>query len=343
MYKILNSDAIEWNKYIEKLPFEKRDIYFTREYLKLYEINGDGTAKLFVYEEDKNIAIYPFLIREIEGYSLDNTYYDMESAYGYGGPVVSNENDNKFLQNFERIFIQYCNDNNIIAEFIRFNPCIKNEKIFTNNIAVIKNRTTVSLNLNKTIDDIWKNDIKSKNRNMIRKAEKNGLYVEIKNDYSTFKEIYEETMGKVSAYEYYYFKPSYYDNMENDKNYIMLNVKLEDKIIASAIFMKYGEYFHYHLAGSRKEYLGFAPNNLLLWEAIKYANQNGYKLFHFGGGLTNSLEDNLFKFKSSFSNDSLEFYIGKRIHNVEIYNFLINKWEEGHNRKASILLQYREV
>ena len=343
MYKILNSASIEWNDFIEKLPLEKRDIYLTREYLELYETNGDGLSRLFIYEEEDNIAIYPFLIREIQGYGLDKTYYDMESAYGYGGPIVSNEMNSKFLSNFEEEFFKYCKEYNIVAEFIRFNPYIKNQEIFTKNISVIKNRTTVCLNLDKSIDDIWKDDINSKNRNMIRKAEKNALSVEIKNDYSTFKEIYEETMGKVSADGYYYFKHSYYDNMEKDSNYIMFNVKLEEETVASAIFMEYGDYFHYHLAGSKRDYLKLAPNNLLLWEAIKYANKNGHKLFHFGGGLTNSPEDNLFKFKSSFSKDSLDFYIGKRVHNEEVYKFLINKWEEKHNKKASILLQYRDV
>ena len=68
MYKLLSSECLEWNSYIEKLPLNKKDIYFTREYLRLYENNGDGSAKLFVYEEADNIVIYPFLINKIEGY-----------------------------------------------------------------------------------------------------------------------------------------------------------------------------------------------------------------------------------------------------------------------------------
>lgn len=342
MYKLLNSECLEWNSYIERLPYNKRDIYFTREYLKLYETNGDGSARLFIYEEENALAIYPFLINKIEGYKLQDEYYDIQTAYGYGGPVSSCE-DNGFLSRFEGEFLKYCSENNIVAEFIRFNPCISNENIFEKDIFVIKNRTTVALDLDKSSEDIWKNDIKSKNRNMIRKAEKSGLSVEVNNEYCTFKDIYESTMGKVGADGYYYFKPEYYISMEQDNNYVMLNVKLQDETIASAIFMSYNNYFHYHLAGSKREYLKFAPNNLLLWEAIKYANEKGLKMLHLGGGLTDSTEDNLFKFKSSFSKMYLNFYIGKRVHNKEIYNFLINEWEEKNNKKASILLQYREL
>lgn len=340
MHKVLDSSCNEWNAYIEIFSKEKRDIYFTREYMNLYEKNGDGIAKLFIYEEKDEVAIYPFLMNKIEGYNLDKDYYDIQTAYGYGGPISSTDEDG-FLNNFENEFLNFCNKNNIVAEFIRFHPCIKNQKVFNKNITILENRTTVVVDVSKPQDEIWMDDIKGKNRNMIRKSEKNGLTVEIYNDYSTFKNIYEETMGKVDAEGYYYFKDEYYNTMQEDRNYIMLNVKYDNETIASAIFMSYEEYFHYHLAGSKKEYLKFAPNNLLLWEAIKYANSNGKKIFHLGGGLTNSLEDNLFKFKSSFSKEYLKFYIGKRVHNQEIYSHLINEWEKKNNKKASILLQYR--
>jgi len=340
MYKLLDSNCLEWNGYIERLSKKKRDIYFTREYMKLYENNGDGVAKLFIYEENGEVALYPFLMNKIEGYNLDDNYYDIQTSYGYGGPISSTDKS-EFLTSFENEFLDFCNESNIIAEFIRFHPCIRNERIFNNNINVIENRTTVVLDVSKSKDEIWKNDIKGKNRNMIRKSEKNGLTVEIYNDYYTFKNIYEETMGKVDAEGYYYFKDEYYNAMEKDTNYIMLNVKYKDETIASAIFMSYEEYFHYHLAGGKKEYLKFAPNNLLLWEAIKYSNAKEKKIFHLGGGLTNSLEDNLFKFKSSFSKEYLKFYIGKRVHNEEVYNYLIDEWGKRNNNKSNILLKYR--
>lgn len=340
MYIVLDSNCIEWDSYIDRLSKEKRDIYFTREYMKLYENNGDGAAKLFIYEEKGDFVIYPFLMNKIEGYNLNRDYYDIQTAYGYGGPISSTD-EYEFLQKFENEFLNFCKKSNIVAEFIRFHPCIRNQGVFNKNIAVFENRTTVALNVGKTLDEIWQDDIKSKNRNMIRKAEKIGLSVEIYNDYNIFKNIYEETMVKVDADGYYYFKDEYYNTMQQDENYKMFNVKYQSEIIASAIFMSYGEYFHYHLAGSKKEYLKFAPNNLLLWEAIKYANEKGKKIFHFGGGLTNSLEDNLFKFKSSFSKEYLKFYIGKRVHDEKIYSYLIDEWKKRNNKKASILLQYR--
>lgn len=322
------------------MPLNHRDIYFTSEYYKLCESNGEGIGKLFVYFEKDKTAIYPFLINQIERYTLNDKYYDIQSAYGYGGPIT-NCNEEKFLDNFETCFIDYCKENNIVAEFIRFHPLIKNEKIFKENIEVLHNRTTVYLDLENDLDSIWNNDITSKNRNMIRKAGKNGLQVNRSSNYENFKEIYEQTMYKVEANRYYYFKNEYYNELSRGSNCILMNVEKNELVIASAIFMIYGDYFHYHLSGSKKEYLKYAPNNILLWEAIKIARNYRCKYFHFGGGLTDAEDDSLLKFKRSFSKNTSDFYIGKRVHNPKIYNHLIHEWKKKNNKKATLLLQYR--
>lgn len=341
MYKVLNTNDLEWNTYIFKMPYMYQDIYFTREYMLLYENNGDGVGQLFVYCEDDNVAIYPYLLNEIDGYDLLENYFDIQTAYGYGGPLISNL-DESFRTNFEQEFLKYCLENNIVAEFVRFHPYMENQNVFKEKMDVIHNRMTVCLDLEPTIDEIWKNSINSKNRNMIRKAEKNMLYIDYEKDIKAFRELYEGTMDKVSATGYYYFEDSYYEEMMNDDHYRMISVKKDNRIIASAIFMCFGYYMHYHLAGSDKAYLSYAPNNLLLWEAIKYAKKEGCQLFHFGGGLEDDIENPLFKFKSAFSKQYLDFYIGKRVHNQKIYSSLIKSWEEKNKKEARLLLQYRD-
>jgi lipid II:glycine glycyltransferase (peptidoglycan interpeptide bridge formation enzyme) len=183
--------------------------------------------------------------------------------------------------------------------------------------------------------------ISTQNRNTIRKCVKNGLFVKVTDDYSSFTDIYNETMRKVNADDFYSFSSDYFETFKNDIQSILMGVFKDNKMIASAIFMEYGEYFHYHLSGSRKDSLHLAPNNILLWEAIKYAKEHGYKKMHFGGGMSDSTDDSLFRFKSHFSKEYYDFYIGKRVHNKDIYNELISRWENKSNRKASMLLQYR--
>lgn len=170
MVNVYSIQDVEWDQVLNKLPENKQDIYFTREYYKIHEMNGDGIACCFVYTENNQIAVYPFMKNKIDNYDLDKDYYDIETVYGYGGPIVSHENI-AFLQAFESSFMEYCETNNIVAEFVRFHPIIGNELTFTNRMNTYENRNTVYLDLNKDIENIWLEEISSKkNRNMIRKG-----------------------------------------------------------------------------------------------------------------------------------------------------------------------------
>ena len=342
MTLVIDCENIKWDEYCKKMPIEKQDIYFTRQYYCMGQKVQGGNGKLFVYEDENgNIGLYPFIKREVICPENEKKYYDIETAYGYGGPIIKEEKP-QFVRAFESAFLQYCQKESIIAEFVRFHPLLKNEHVFIDDIQAVHNRSTVWLDLDTDIENIWMNDISAQNRNTIRKGTKNGLRVVEQHDYSKFMELYIDTMRNVGADKFYYFEESYFDEMENSKEYILLEVKYESRTIAAAVFMGYGNYFHYHLAGSDKNFLKLAPNNVLLWEAIKYAKEHGYKKMHFGGGLTDSLDDSLFRFKQRFSSTYADFYIGKRIHNKEVYDSLIRSWEEKHGRKASLLLQYRE-
>lgn len=340
MIDLVSAYDEKWDEYIDNFNNDNIDIYYTKEYCRLYECEN-SKAYMFVYKEENNSAIYPFLLTAInvDGYE---GYFDIETPYGYGGPLVQHR-DIGFINRFEENFRKFCLEKNIIAEFIRFHPLLDNYIIFSKNIEVYFNRNTILIDLKKSKEQIWNEDIQSKNRNMIRKAKKNGLVVEASTNTEEFISIYKKTMEKVNATSYYSFSSDYYEQLFKDCHNKLFVVKKEDKIIASAVFMGYKSFFHYHLAGSLEEYLKFSPNNLLLWEVIEYAKDNGYKYFHLGGGLSSSLDDNLYKFKKKFSSTSCKFYIGKRIHNEEIYNELINLWSEKTKKQPTMLLQYREL
>lgn len=339
--RLLDAKDSQWNDFLKRMSKDKRDIYFTSQYHLLEKIGIHADAQMFVYEEDEKTGIYSFIKRPIRCMEYKENYFDIETVYGYGGPLINTE-ENGFKERFESAFLEYCKREKIVAEFIRFHPLIRNEKIFEKNIDVIHNRKTVFLDLCPDIEDIWMQQISTQNRNTIRKCIKNNLTVEVSDDYDSFRSIYNETMKKVNAGDFYLFSQEYFDLIKRGGFCVLLCVKSDGNIIAAAIFMGYGEYFHYHLSGSKREYLRLAPNNILLWEAIKYAKTHGYKKMHLGGGLVDSIDDNLFKFKSHFSKKHADFYIGKRVHNKEVYSALIQDWEKKNGRKAELFLQYRE-
>ena len=342
------SEQSEWRRYVELLPSSKRDIYFTPEYYSLYQNYGDGDARCFVFEKDGEVVLYPFLINPITplGYKLDKEHYDIQGAYGYNGIITSSE-DEDLIAAFWEVFNAYCHENDIVAEFTRFHPLLNNQRLASPKMKTFFSRHTVALDL--TDGDIWMHQISSKNRNMIRKAEKEGVNIVESDDYETFRCLYDGTMTDLHAEDFYFFPKSYYEEYKQTfKGESMLCLAMLDgKAIAGSMFMFSDDYAHYHLSARDREYSRYAANNLILWYAIQKAKERGCKWFHFGGGTTGNDDDSLLKFKKEFSKTLCEFWIGKRVYNQAVYDQIVEQWKtdypESYEQNKVKLLGYREI
>lgn len=75
------------------------DIYFTENYGKLYEDIEKGTNEVFEYRSELGFIRHMFIKREIPIKINGETYYDLVTPYGYGGPLIikySNEKKESF-------------------------------------------------------------------------------------------------------------------------------------------------------------------------------------------------------------------------------------------------------
>ena len=326
----------KWYDYLNKL--ESKDIYYTPEYCEIFQRNDKGTAKLFVYQKNGYLVYYPFLIRKINDlpflkslqFRFSEELYDITTPYGYGGPItnaIGAKDQQEVLQGFERCFAEFCFENFIITEFVRFHPILKNHEFYSSvQKRHLRNTIFVDLTLNEA--EIYQNYL-SRNRNSIRKAEKSGLTVRIKpkQELDKFISVYYATMAKKAADEYYFFSEQFFKNTMNllEDRIELVEVCYGNRMISAGLFLYYNDFVHYHFSGSAKEFLNLAPNNFMLDFMVKHAIQKGCKIFHLGGGVTNCENDSLFKFKKSFNkNGEMEFYIGTKIRNPEIYKEIIS-------------------
>lgn len=349
MIKLLGlTNTLEWGKQILNLPPDQRDVYFIPEYNSLYQNYGDGEALCFVFEKDGAIVMYPFLKNPITplGYQLDKEYYDIQGAYGYNGIIASDQSP-EFIASFWDEFDLWCQKNDIVAEFTRFHPLLNNQQLASPNMKTFFSRHTVALDL--TDDDIWMHQISSKNRNMIRKAEKEGVTIVESDDYETFRRLYDGTMSDLHAEAFYFFPQSYYEEYKQTfkEKSMLCFAMLDGKVIAGSMFMFSDDYAHYHLSARDRVYSRYAANNLILWYGIQKAKERGCKWFHFGGGTTGDDNDSLLKFKKEFSKTLCEFWIGKRVHNQMIYDQIVEQWKErypeSYEHNHIKLLGYREI
>lgn len=335
------SQRKEWDDVV--CSFEEYDVYYLSGYVRAFQIHGDGEPQLFYYEEDGLRAIYVYMKRKtvIEG------VYDSITPYGYGGVLFEGDSCEANLKAFWTAYVDKMKEQNIVDNFVRYHPVLANAVLMKMISDVIDLGKTVAFHLDSS-EVIWENII-SKNRNMIRKAEKNGIEIHHAHDIELFKDfirIYNATMDKDNAEEYYYFSEEFYNSIHEDLdgNYEMFYATLNGQIIAMSIMLFANKQMHYHLSGSMMEYRNLAPSNLLLYKAALWGCEQGYKTLHLGGGV-GSGEDNLYRFKAAFNrNSNFRFSIGKMIFDNEKYKELIEmraNSDSGFNPQSNYFPLYR--
>ena len=339
---------MEWNTYIKS--FENWDIYYLYEYAYSFMLHGDGQIYLICYENESerfcyvvmenDIADSPKFLNRLE----KGKYFDWETPYGYGGPLANSIISEKSQAQFKEELFNYCKEKGIVSQFIRFHPLLKNYETLHYVIETKYLRDTIYIDT--SAPQLILSNMDSKNRNMIRKAQKNGVVIEKKaiDNYEAFIEMYNETMKKNNAVDYYTFKKEYFDSLQSmSKNAFILYAMHSGKPISGSIIYYNNQFMHYHLSGSKMEYRKYSPSNLLLYEAALWASKNGIKQFHLGGGMAPN--DSLFGFKKQFNrNGYASFMIGRTVFDTKKYNYLLKirkELDSGFNIDNGFMIQYR--
>lgn len=322
--RIIDIEDGEWDNIVES--FANYDIYYLRGYVKAFQLHGDGMPELMYYDTPTLRAIYVYMKRE-----LDDGWFDITTPYGYGGVLFEGETDEECLQAFNAEFVEQMRTNRIVDNFVRFHPVLGNADVNRCICDVVDLGETVVIDLDSE-ETIW-NNFTSKNRNKIRKAEKNGVKIKHGKGMELLDEfagVYNQTMEHDDATDYYYFERDFYESIDRDlkENYEMFYALYNGKIVAMSIMLFVNGKMHYHLSGSLYEFRALAPTNLLLYQAALWGMSQGFKSLHLGGGV-GSGRDNLYKFKEGFNrNHSLQFSIGKQIFCEKKYNELVKNRKE---------------
>lgn len=322
------NDSEEWDRIVQS--FREYDVYHLSGYVKGFYAHGDGEPLLIYFSSEPLKAIQVVMRRRISDNpcfsgKVETELYDLITPYGYGGWLLEGQGS---VEQMMAEYNSWCKKNHIVSEFIRFHPVLRNQKAVEDYYEVVPLGATVAMDVT-SLQTIWDN-LTSKNRNMVRKAQKNGLHIYRANGpeiYEVFRQIYNQTMDRDCADAYYYFGGSYYESMRNDlgNNAQVFYAQTEDgQIAAAAIMLGANGRLNYHLSGSRQDMQRLAPTNLLLYEAACWGCENGYRTFHLGGGI-GSREDSLLAFKKAFyRGDTCRYHIGKRIVDPDAYEMLVN-------------------
>lgn len=350
MFKVLDrNQKEEWNQIVKS--FDNWDIYYLFEYANSFSLHGDGEPYLIYFEDGDKRFCYPVMKKDISNYymfdgKLDkNKYYDISTPYGYGGPLSNGLLSKESQEEYLKCLTKYCLDNNIVSLFFRFHPLLNNQEVIKDVTNIQYVHDTIYMDLSS--EEVINNNLDSKNRNMVRKAIKNNVTIEIKpiTDYKDFMVVYAETMEMLKATKYYKFSEEYFKYLADMKdNANIFYAMYEGKPIAGSIILYNDKFMHYHLSGTIQAYRNLPATNLLLFDAAKWGCSRGISKFHLGGGLAQ--DDSLFGFKKQFNkNDRIGFYIGSNIFNLDSYNYLMNfrkQIDPEFDMNNTNLIQYRK-
>ncbi len=312
--------------------FGEYDTYWLSGYVRAFQLHGDGEPSLFHYEDEATRGISVVMKRDVAkdkhfvGKIEEGKYFDFATPYGYGGWLIEGTETRDLFETYQN----WCEANGIISEFVRFHPMVRNHEACKAFYDVVQLGEVVHMDLSSP-EMIWEN-ITSKNRNVIRKAMKNDVRIyngRFPAIYRRFRDIYNGTMDKDKAEDYYYFGEAFYDSLLEDlpQNAQVFWAEKDGQVIAASIMLSANGRMNYHLSGSLREFSSLAPGNLLLYKAALWGCANGCKTLYLGGGV-GSGEDSLFKFKRAFYKGELNhFYIGKKIFDPTKYDELSNMRE----------------
>jgi hypothetical protein len=327
------------------LEDQVEDIYFTQQYYHLNRLIQEGEARCFVFRDKEKSCHYPFLLRSIG----DTGYFDIEGAYGYNGHSPAYM-EPAFRQAFFTAFSDYCQSQHIIAEFTRFHPLLANHHFAEGYMDITVRQETVTVALQNGYEDVWNNAYSSRNRNMIRKAEKSGFTLRLaekKEEYLAFGEMLRHHLRKKGSDPFYLWPEAYYAELFllKEKYRHLWLAYHEGQLSGGAMFLSFGKTGHYHLAARSGPGLKAPVSNFLLDAGIRQAVERGLHQMHLGGGMSQAADDPLLLFKKGFSSQSRPFRIGSRVHNSKVYHQLVREWEKDHpgmaERYAHYFLRYR--
>ena len=233
---------------------------------------------------------------------------DVVTPYGYGGPTADG---------FWDAYEEWARERGVVTTFVRFHPLYGNQRGAP--IHVDELAPTVAWRLDPDRDLLA--GLHFKHRNKVTKAENAGATVTQHDGLGEFVPLYEDTMRRVNADDFYFFEPAYWERL-GELPLVRFDAGIDGEVVASALCLATPPWLHYHLSGTTDAGRTTGSSTLVLLEAARWAQANGYERFHLGGGLGGK-KDSLHHFKARFDPEGLvPAAVGKAIHDEDAYRRL---------------------
>jgi hypothetical protein len=304
----------EWQEVLNQT--RQHDWYHLADTHSLAERKGEGTGHLFAYREGPYLIAIPLLLRSLDGVpglgSGGAGWNDATSVYGYAGPVASHETmPETVIQHFQAGLCELLRELRVVTVFSRLNPLIAQCQLLEGLGEVVPTGQTISIDLSLPVDVQFRQFDKG-HRQDIRKARGLGIVCVEDKEKVYLKDLidlYNESMRRLKAAEYYYFDAAYFEALFNISgcDAHLFAVLRDDRVIHANLVMVCKGIVQGHLSGTSGSASHLAPMKLSIDTVRQWAVSAGHKVYHFGGGV-GGRADSLFHFKAGFSSSRNNFF-----------------------------------
>jgi len=223
------------------------------------------------------------------------------------------------------------------CDLLTFQYC-KN-KVDADGFKLIKKHFTSVIDLTKDLDTIWGNMSKS-TRNLINRAEREGIKIRKSNNYEDFYKIYKSLVKKKGLTSIFKVIGIGVINIKTMKKYGTLFVaEYKGEMLSGTIYLEGQSSINTWIGASKrlevdKEKLRLisCANRLIHWEVIKYAKEKNIKEYDHGGIFSDEevekdrMKMGIRKFKLSFGGEIVTRYQYQKIYSkgFKILYYLYN-------------------
>ena len=214
----------------------------------------------------------------------------------YGGVCADNNYVQDMLQNEAINIAQRMN-----AEYIE----LRHSRAIENGLMTKCSKVSMHLELPASHEALW-SQFPSKLRSQIKKPQRDGLVARIgkEEEIESFYNVFSLKMRDLGTPVY---PRTFFKNIleEFKKSAWICSVYKDEEPVASGFLFGFKDRLDIPWASSKREYDRFNPNMLLYWNSLKFACENGYRIFDFGRSTPG---EGTYKFKEQWGAKPIQLY-----------------------------------
>lgn len=313
--KVLDSSSKEaLNEFVYKNP--NTSIFQTPDMAEVYRRDKKSTPLVLAAVDEDTGEIVASLLARIKEEKRDFLSSFSRHSTIRGGPIFDKEGIaavSLLLQHYNKI-----TENDVLySRIYPLNDITQIIPSIKENGYEYGNWENYLINLNRSVNEIWREIHKPRRKN-INRATKKGVKIEeitekdlIPIFYDLLVETY--TIRKIRLEDINFFE-GIFDVLVPPKMAKFFLAKYEGEYIATRLVLTYkGVIYDWH-AGSDMKFLSLYPNDLIVWYILKWGSENGFHTFDFGGAGEPNNTSGWAEFKRRFGGNLVNYGRYTKIH-----------------------------